>query len=268
MMFKFSFSLRRILVLALSLSAVSAHSGTLSDLYDSVPRPPADAATALTWVKGGKIVQSDFVAINKALAAARTNITALNGGKMPEARVAVPASIADSVEVQAAAASYADYLAMNKGDKAPQAVLGKRKRWVQAAFGRTQMNISQKMTPCELPCLDESIVIANQPLILARDQELKTEIRGWNAMYDDWKKKRFGAVMTADTRVAAAAEGAAATTVQGRSLMASYQAAILDEIELLLSISELSVLRTEAIMQGLDGSEPDGISGATQKTAK
>jgi hypothetical protein len=43
---------------------------------------------------------------------------------------------------------------------------------------------------------------------------------------------------------------------------------MLDEIELLLSITKLCVLRAEAIVKGLDGSEPDAISGATKKAAK
>lgn len=260
-----SINKRRILALALTFSALSAYSATLSDLYNSVPRPPSDAATALTWVQDGKIVQPDFVEIDTAIAALRAKIAELNGGETPPARIAVPASLADSAVVQAAAASYSDYLAMNEDDKAPQAVLGKRKRWIQAAFGRTQMSISEKMTTCATPCTDEAILAANEPLTRARDQELKTEIRGWNAMFDDWKKKRFGVVMTADSRVAATAEGGAATTAQGRSIMASYQAAILDEVELLLSISKLAVLRADAIMAGLDGTEPDGISGATKK---
>jgi hypothetical protein len=50
--------------------------------------------------------------------------------------------------------------------------------------------------------------------------------------------------------------------------MASYQSAILDEIELLLSIPKICVLRAAAIIKGLDGSEPDGISGASKKAAK
>ena len=269
MMFISLCNIRRIFLVVFTLGAFSAQAATpLSDLYSDVPKPPAGVAEAMAWVGDGKIVQPKFVAITAALAAERAKIAKLNGGDAPAARVSVPASLTDSAQVQAAARSYAEYLANTQGDEAPQAVLGKRKRWLQAAFGRNQMDISKSMTPCATPCTDEAIIAANTRLMSRRDYELKTEIRAWNAMFDDWKTKRFGVVIAGDSRIGATAGGAAATSAEGRSLMASYQAAMLDEIELLLSISKLCVLRAEAIIKGLDGSEPDGISGASKKTAK
>ena len=72
-------------------------------------------------------------------------------------------------------------------------------------------------------------------------------------------------MISAESHFEATSGGAAATTEAGRKLMADSQAAMLNEVELLLSITELCVLRAEAIDRGLDGSEPDGNSGATKK---
>jgi hypothetical protein len=269
MMFISAKSIRRTFAFALTLGAIAAQAATpLSDLYSAVPKPPASAAEALTWLSDGEIVYPKYLEVATALAAERARIAELNGGKAPEASVTPPASIADSAEVQAAARNYANYLAKNQGAEAPAAVLSKRKRWLQAAFGQNQMQIAKAMTPCDTPCTDEAAIEANKSLINRRDYELKTEIRAWNAMFDDWKTKRFSAVIPADSSIGPTAGGTAATTAEGRSVLASYQAAILDEIELLLSIPKLCVLRAEAIMNGLDGSEPDGISGATKKAAK
>ena len=264
----FSFN-RTILAVAFTLAAFSVQAATpLSYLYSAVPSPPADADQALVWMDGGEIVHAKFVAITAALAVERAKIAELNGGDPPSARITVPARLADTAEIQAAAGSYGEYLAKTEGADGPQAVLGKRKRWLQAAFGRNQMEISKEMTVCDAPCTDATVLEANRRLMSRRDYELKTEIRAWNAMFDDWKTKRFGVVIAGDARIAATAGGTAAISAQGRSLMASYQAAMLDEIELLLSISKLCVLRAAAIMKGLDGSESDGISGASKKAAK
>lgn len=263
-----SSNLRRTLAIALCFAAIVGHAATpLSDLYSAVPRPPADVAEALTWVRDGEIVHAKFVAVAAALAAERAKIATLNGGTMPSIPITVATNIPDRAEVQAAARSFADYLAQAQGDAASKAVLGKRKRWLQAAFGRNQMEISKSMAPCDMPCTDAAVMEGNKRLVSRRDYELKTEIRAWNAMFDDWKTKQFGVLIAGDARIEAAGGGPAAT-VQGRSIIASYQAAMLDEIELLLSITKLCVLRAEAIVKGLDGSEPDAISGATKKAAK
>lgn len=251
------------LLISLCLYGLSAEAATLSDLYRQVPKPPADAGDALTWQRDGRIINPEFSRITAVLAAERAKNSALNGGEAPQARVSISASTTDSLEVQAASRGYADYLARTEGANASQAVLAKRKRWLQAAFGRKQMGISEKMAACTGACADSE---AYQMLTQDRDRELKTEIRAWNALFDDWQKHRYGELIAADSRIAATA--GAATTVQSRALLASYQAAMLDEIDLLLSITELCVLRVAAIIKGLDGPEPDGISGATKKTGK
>ncbi len=269
MMFISSQSIRRSFATVLMFGAIAAQAATpLSDLYSAVPKPPTSAAEALTWISEGEIVHPKYVEVAAALAAERARIAELNGGKAPEAIASVPSNIADSAEVQAAAQSYANYLAKRQGKDASEAVLGKRKRWLQAAFGQNQMQIAKAMTPCDTPCTDAAAIEANKSLINRRDYELKTEIRAWNAMFDDWKTKQFSVIIPADSSIGPTAGGSAASTAEGRSLMASYQSAILDEIELLLSIPKICVLRAAAIIKGLDGSEPDGISGASKKAAK
>lgn len=248
--------------------AFSAQSATLGELYNGAPRPPADIDTALSWVKDGQIVQAEFLEFSSALANERAAIAELNGGEAPNEYVSVPETIEDNPAVQAAVRGYADYLANKQGEKAPQATLDKRKLWLQRAYGQQQMKISKKMTPCPGPCADASLQAANQPLIRQRNRILMLELRSWNALFDDWKKIRQRVVTAADTLIKASDNGALASSKDGRALIASYRASMVDEVALLLSITKLCVLRAQAIAKGLDGSEPDAISGATKKADK
>ena len=174
---------------------------------------------------------------------------------------------ADGPELRAVAKSFRHYLANNSGEDSPQAALSKRKRWLQRAYGQEQLEISQAMTPCATPCTDKAIYDANIPYLRQRQSILKLEIRSWNALFDDWKKTRRRELVAADTALQAALAGGvdAETDGGGEALVANYRAAMLKEIELMLSITKLCALRVEAIMKGLDGSEPDAISGATKK---
>ena len=123
------------------------------------------------------------------------------------------------------------------------------------------------MRPCPAPCTDSAILAENQQHLEARMRILDTEIRTWNALFDDWKKTRGAYVIPGDLSLGVAAPAAATATPQGRSTLASYRAAMLDEVEMLLSITELSALRAAAITSGLDERTPDSISGATKKTS-
>ncbi len=254
---------RFFLAIAFTFSAFSAQAAALSDLYDKVPRPPSSLNTALSWVKDGEIVQAEYVAMTKAIADERARIIAANGGKMPESYTSVP-TISDSPEIKAAARGYSDYLLRNQGKNDPKAELSQRKRWLQMAYGGKQMALTRRMAPCAKPCTDPAALEKNKPLLKKRNFELHTEIQSWNALFDDWKKNRVGYIITADPLIA----GAKPTTAEGKAMMASYQAAMLGEVEYLLSITKLCLLRAEAIYNGLDGSESDAITGATKKAAK
>lgn len=266
MILKFIANIRFLLLITLTISAFSAHGAALSDLYDKVPRPPSGLSTALSWVKDGEIVQAEYVAMTKAIADERARIIELNGGKMPESYTSVP-SVNDSPETKAAARAYSDYLLRNQGKNDPKAELSQRKRWLQMAYGGKQMALTRRMAPCASPCTDPAAIEKNKPLLKKRNVELHTEIKSWNALFDDWKKSRLGYIITADPLIAATGGGATATTAEGKAMVASYRAAMLREVEYLLSITKLCLLRAEAIYKGLDGSESDAITGATKKTS-
>jgi hypothetical protein len=252
---------------ALSVCTLPVAAASLSDLFSAVPRPPADAATAVTWVEGGKIVHDPAVVLRQAIEAERQAIIALNGGAAPVAGTAVAAAPGDPVELQRAARAYGDCLMANSGERSPQAALAKRKRWLQRALGQQQMEVNRRMRPCPDPCTDPEILAENQQHLQARMRILDTELKTWNALFDDWKKTRAAYVIPGDLSLAAAAGVAEGATPGGRSALASYRSAMLDEVEMLLSITELSVLRAAAITRGLDERTPDAISGATKKTS-
>lgn len=252
-------------IFILSIQAVSARGESLSALYTSVPRPPADIETALSWVNEGEIVEPTILAFEARLAAEEAAVATLNGGQAPElSGHAVVNLNAASADLQAVAASFRRYLEGHSGDDSPHAALAKRKRWLQRAYGQEQLDISQAMTPCQSPCTDNTVYQANLPYLRQRQSVLKLEIRSWNALFDDWRKTRRRDLMAADTVLAAIDTAAASDT--DKRLIAAYRGAILEEITLMLSITTLAVLRVEAVMRGLDGSEPDAISGATKKS--
>lgn len=233
------------------------------DLFNQVPRPPQDAAAAQGWVSDGRIVQPQLVAARQALEAERAGDIASQGAVASNA--VAPATAGGSAEVQRAARAFSDYQRANAGDHDPQAALAKRKRWLQRALGQQQMEINERIQPCPEPCADAAVVASNQKQLQLRMRTLDTELRTWNALFDDWKKKRSSYLVPGSQHLAAAE--AVAAGADERQLMAQYHAAMLNEVEMLLSITELSALRAAAITRGLDGSEPDSISGATKKVA-
>ena len=246
------------------LGVTLAHSGALSSLYDAVPAPPVAVVAAQAWLQQGEISHPDVLSVRAELAAQREQVAGLNGGQLPPSLAPVPDNLPATAEFQAAARSYGVYLVRHQGNKTPEAQLAKRKRWLQRAYGQKQLDISKAMTPCDSPCKDAAVVAANEPWLKQRAFELRTELRSWQALFDDWKKTRMGNIYTAESRLEALGDPAA-TNAAGRQLIARYRAAMLEEIALLLSITELSVLRIDAINRGLDGSESDAITGASKK---
>ena len=65
-------------------------------------------------------------------------------------------------------------------------------------------------------------------------------------------------------QIAATGDGSKAATPDGKSALAQYRAAMLKEIELTLSVTELAVRRTDAIARNA----VDAISSATRLAAK
>ncbi|MFP5305250.1 MAG: hypothetical protein ACLGI7_05415 [Gammaproteobacteria bacterium] len=260
-------SILRVVCVALAaLLAVPAAAGSLVALFDAVPPPPLDAATAIGWVTAATISDPQLQAVRERLVAERAALAVLDVGAAAAADSSPPpAGVAPAL--QRIIDGYDGYRAAHAGDQAAAVVVGKRKRWVQKAKGRQQLEISRALQPCADPCTDAGIVAHNRMQLQRRAQTLATELKMWNAMFVDWRTKRRSLIVDAEQRLAAAADADLRASADARAAAARYRGAMLDEIELLLSITELAVIRAAAIERGLDGSEPDSISGATRKTA-
>lgn len=242
-----------------------AHAASLVDLFDQVPAPPADVATALDWLRDGQIVAPQYTQLKQAIEAERAAIATLNGGRFPEAADTAPAAPAgEPPEVQGALRAYADYVASNSGKQAPAPVLGKRARWLHAAMSGRLGAVLGAMKPCPSPCTDAAIVAANEPMLPARQALAEQDLKQWNSLFTDWHSKRRAVVSTAQTFVAATGEGSHATSAEGRAGVAAYRAAMLREIEVALSVTELALRRANAI----ETADVDAVSGSTYSPRK
>jgi hypothetical protein len=248
--------------LAAILGVVSAegHAASLSALLKSVPPPPADPAMAVSWVENGQIVAPEYLRIKQAIEAEHAAIAALNGGQAPVPRTPPPAVSGDAPEVQGAVVGYQSYLSATADKQEPEAALGKRTRWIQAAMGMQLKKIFDSITPCPAPCADATIAAANAPGEQKKQALMEQEIRLWTTLFSDWMTGRQPLVDQADARIMAAGEGAKATTEAGRLAVAEYRASVLKEVEVALSITELTVKRASAIATG----QVDAISGASK----
>ncbi|TJY65013.1 hypothetical protein E4T66_01965 [Sinimarinibacterium sp. CAU 1509] len=242
-----------------------AHAADLTELMAQVPPPPEDAVSAMNAMQGEQIVDPAYVEFTQKIADERAAIIELNGGEKPPTiePIGIDASVPPAV--QNIAREFNAYLASNSGKDDPRAALGKRTRWVKKAMGDRQIGITKKLQPCPDPCQNAAVAASNQKLLLQREKILSTELEMWNALFGDWKKKHMPAVVTAQLRLDANAD--AAQTEAGRAVIARYRAAMLNEISLLFSITDSAIRRAVAIEHGLDGSEPDSISGATRKAS-
>lgn len=246
--------------------AAGAQAASLTELFERTPAPPADVAVALGASRDGKIVAPELVAFREALAAERAAVAVLDGGASAVAAAPLAVDGSASPHLQRIVQGYSAYLATNSGDKAPKAVIGKRVRWVQKAMGQQQLRITQGLKPCAMPCTDAAVAEHNQAQLQRRAKTLATELDMWAALFGDWRSKRGGVIADAQERIAAVGD-VSSLSPQARSAVALYRSAMLDEIELLFSITELAVTRAPVIDRGIDGSEPDSISGATRKSA-
>lgn len=247
--------------------AAGAQAASLAELFERTPAPPTDVAVALAASRDGVLVAPELVAFREALAAERAAAAMLDAGASQAPTASLDIDGSASPQLQRIVQGYNAYIAANSGDKAPKAVIGNRVRWVQKAMGQQQLRITQGLKPCATPCADPAVAEHNQAQLQRRARTLATELEMWTALYADWRSKRGGTIADAQERIAAVGD-AATLSPQARSALARYRMAMLDEIELLFSITELAVTRAPIIDRGIDGSEPDSISGATRKTAK
>ena len=247
----------------LGLVGLDAQAASYSDLLKSVPTPPADPATALSWIKDGQIVAPEYTRIKQAIEVERAAIATLAGGAAPAAGTPPPAVSGDAPEVQGAVVGYSAYLASNSDKQEPAAAMAKRTRWIQAAMGQQLKTILDNVKPCPDPCQDQAIAAANLPWQQKKQTLSEQELKLWNTLYADWIKTRTPLVDRGQSQIAATGEGAKATTPAGRTAIADYRASMLKEVEVALSLTELSVKRAEAIATG----KIDATSGATKKKA-
>lgn len=247
------------LIAALGLSTFSARGASLSELMDRVPAPPQTVAIALSWVQDGRIVAPEYTRFREELEAERAAIIALNGGPLPAEPVAPSLGAPEAPEVQGALQAYTQYLQDHSGKTAPDAALGKRARWLHAAMSGRLGAVLGQMKPCPVPCDDPAALAQNQPLMVNRTQLATQDIAQWNTLFQDWTSKRRALVVQGEARIAATDDGAKALTPAGKSAIAQYRAALLKEVEVALSVTELALKRAFAI----ETADVDAVSGST-----
>ncbi|HEY1077367.1 MAG TPA: hypothetical protein VGE51_11815 [Fontimonas sp.] len=238
----------------LCLAAAAAQASSYVELYQQVPVPPTDLASARSDAQDGKITAPELIGFRQTLEREKAAIAALNGGVYPEYSDEVPAMpSADAPEVLSAARAYASYLNFNSGDKAPAKAMAKRTRWVMRAKGQQHSALAKAGAQ-------------GTDYESRRDRLIDEELVLWDALYKDWKSTRSPLIGTAQPLLAATDFGAKAQSAEGRTLIARYRAAMLQEVELLFSLTELAVLRTDAFSRNAGDSMPDALSGATKKS--
>ncbi len=235
-------------------ASAAAQAASYVELYQQVPVPPTDLASARSAALDGKITAPDLLRFRQVLQDEKTAIAALNGGVYPDfSDEAPPMPATDAPEVISAARAFASYLNFNSGDKTPTKAMAKRTRWVMRAKGQQHSALTKGG--------------AQGPDFAAkRDRLIDEELVLWDALYKDWKTTRSPLVGTAQPLLAATDFGAKAQSAEGKAIIARYRAAMLQEVELLFSLTELSVLRTDAFSRNAGDSMPDALSGATKKS--
>ncbi len=237
-----------------------------ADLIRQVPPPPKTVAETLAAVRDGRIVRPDLIAFRQRVLIEHQAIAERNGGNAPEPDAAAPiVAAAAAPAVVSALHGYSTYLASNSGDRDPTKALGKRSRWVQRAKGQQQRDLAQRHRPCD-PCADATASAENARYLALRSRLIGEELEMWTALFQDWQKTRMPWLVTAQTQLTAAI--AAASTPQELAALAHYQAAMLKEVELLYSLTELAVLRADAFSRNAGEQMPDALSGASKRPAQ
>lgn len=250
------FSYRPIVLAALGLSTFDVHAASLAQLYARVPAPPADVGAALAASQTGQLTTAEYRVVMDALAAERASISALAGGTYPALEAVGALDASEPAEVREAARAYDAYLAAHAGKQEPGAALAKRTRWLQAAMGGRLAKVMARIQPCAEPCADAQTLAAREEKARIAQQDLAQ----FGALFADWTQGRASLVARADAQIQASGEGAAAQTSAGRVAIARLRAAMLREIEVALSVTELAVKRAWAI----DSGQVDAVSSATR----
>lgn len=250
--------IRLLSVVFLCAASTAAQATSYVELYQQMPAPSTDIAVTRAAAQDGKITAPELLRFKQVLQDEKAAITALNGGTYPEHSDTAPAMPAtDTLEVRSAARGLAGYIATNAGDKAPAKAMTKRSRWVQRAKGQQQRDLAKKAIDCPEPCAE---------IAAKRERLIGEELIVWDALFKDWQTTRAPMLATAQPLLAATDFGAKAESAEGKSIIARYRAAMLEEIEVLFSVTEIAVLRTDAFSRNAGDTMPDALSGATKKS--
>lgn len=213
----------RAMALSGLLLAAPASADSLLDLFDAVPAPPADVASAQAWVRAGKIATPQLAALEARL-------------KSTVPQSAANTQVADPAAVQIAVDLYQAYVAANSGDQAPATALGARANWLSGRYAGLR-----KQTP-------EADTV--------RILEIKTqELASFRALFADWKTQRRGLVAEAQAALSGAGDPSRIPSAPQRAAVEQYRAAMLQEIQALMSLTRLSAERAA----GLASAEPSTV---------
>jgi hypothetical protein len=248
----------------LGVAAFQARALSLTDLLASMPPPPAEVPAAVAWIRDGQIVAPEYLRFKQALVTEHAAIAALNGGTEPVLEPVPGVPPGDAPEVQVLAREYDEYLQGHSGDDAPQNAIKKRTRWLQGVMGKRLVAVTQAITPCPDPCTDAAVAAKNAPVLAQRDVLAREDLKYWTVLSGAWASERKPLLVRAEASLAATGEGAKATTPEGRSAIVRYRAAMLREIEVALSVTELAVRRAWSIQTG----QVDAISSASRNAKK
>lgn len=253
-------SIRWLFALFLYAASATAQALSYADLYQQVPAPSTDIAVTRAAVQEGRITAEPLLRFKQVLEQEKAAIAALNGGTYPErSDTAPPTPAADTPQTLSAVGAFASYLSGNAGDKAPTRAMAKRSRWIQRAKGQQHSALAKRASGCADPCQDPQFSAQRERLI-------GEELILWDVLFKDWQSTRGPILVGAQPVLAAAGFGVQAQTQEGRSAIARYRAAMIEEIEALFSVTELAVLRADAFSRNAADSMPDALSGATKKS--
>ena len=203
----------------------------IGDGFASVPAPPADAATAQSWVQNGAVAAPQIVNLEASLQAAHASALA---DAAAATRASSPAAAADNAAVAAAVEGYRAYAAANSDANSPAAMLGGRVKWLAGRFTGLKKRVAGTDRAAEV-----------------RDQELAA----YRALFSDWQAQRTSIVIRAQGELAAAGDPAAIASPASRAAVQRYRAAMVNEAEVLLGLTRFAVERAA----GLATAEPASV---------
>lgn len=248
--------------LAFGPCSFNASAATSLDLFSQIPAPPQDERVAIQWWKDGKLGGSELEPLLAQIEAERTIILKLNGGAYPQLET-VERDDGAPAPVQDVTSQYLQYVSRYSGAQSAQEKLGKRMRWLQSAMGGSLSRVLKLLKPCPLPCEDAEIAAFNAPHRAQISRLVRQDLVQWRALFDDWKRQRLFIVSAAQPALEAVGAETSTLDSASKSALAHYRAAMLSEVEALLSITKTAVHRTFDIESG----RVDAVTGPSRSAS-